>query len=123
MCLDNKQLTTIITICQRLSISPPSPPIPDCAEVRASLAPLSQVTFPPLADLSLTSSVSSRRSGLLHLQVLPEDRQQAVHVGEERLRDDPERRVHHHPLRGQLRRAHGAVRLCLHQRPGEQGER
>lgn len=31
MCLYNKQLTTIITICQRLLIFPP--PIPDCAEV------------------------------------------------------------------------------------------
>lgn len=88
---------------------------------RISFAPFSQVKCFP--DLWLTCASSLLHGpGLLHLQVLPEDRQQAIHIGEERLRDDTEWRVHHHPLRGQLRRSAGAVRLCLHQWPGEQRE-
>lgn len=116
MCLHGASTISSLpsSICQH--------PCPDCAEVWASFAPLSQATFAAArGSLSLTHPPRPR-SGLLHLQVFAEDRQQAVHVGEERLRDDPERRVQHHPLRGQLRRAHGAVRLCRHQRPGEQGE-
>lgn len=58
--------------------------------------------------------------GLLHLQGLLKDRQQAVHIGKERLRNDAQRRVHHPPLWGERRRAHDAVRLCSHRGLGEQ---
>lgn len=61
--------------------------------------------------------------GLLHLQVLLEDRQQTVHITEERLWDDSQRRVHHHPVWGQLWCSHDAVWLCPYQWPGEQRQR
>lgn len=61
--------------------------------------------------------------GLLHLQGLPEDCQQAVHIGEEWLWDDSQRRVQHHPLWRRLGCSRAAVWLCIHRWPGEQGKR